>query len=111
VDDLATAHLAGLHYLDNQEHSFDVFNVGYGHGYSVLEVLHAFSRVLGRGLPCRISSRRAGDVAEVVANNRKILNAFKWAPKYNHIDTIVKSALEWETKVMETDSCLDQDNN
>ncbi|MDA9196985.1 UDP-glucose 4-epimerase GalE [Akkermansiaceae bacterium] len=101
VDDLAYAHLAGLNYLDRQDEAFDVFNVGYGNGYSVMEVVQAFSCALGRALPYEITSRRSGDLAEVVADNAKILKAFDWAPKYEDINIIVKSALDWEIKAKE----------
>lgn len=103
VDDLASAHVDALGFLDQTDKAFEVFNVGYGKGYSVLEVAKAFESLLGHPLACEIVGRRPGDVAEVVANNEKILKAFAWRPHYDDINLIAKTALAWENKLQKRD--------
>jgi UDP-glucose 4-epimerase len=97
VDDLADAHLKALIYLENNES--EVFNCGYGHGYSVKEVIDVMKKVSGVNFDVEISSRRAGDPATLVAGNEKIKSMMKWQPKYNDLEYICKTALEWEKKL------------
>jgi UDP-glucose 4-epimerase len=97
VDDLADAHLKALIYLENNES--EVFNCGYGHGYSVKEVIEVMKKVSGVNFNVEISGRRAGDPATLVAGNEKIKSMMKWQPKYNDLEYICKTALEWEKKL------------
>lgn len=97
VTDLAQAHVRALNYLETGNSS-DVFNCGYGHGYSVREIIEAVERVAGVRLSVRPQSRRAGDPAHLVADPAKILRTFDWKPQFDDIETIVSSALEWERK-------------
>jgi len=98
VDDLAEAHLLALEYLIENGKS-EVFNCGYGHGYSVREVVEATKRVSGVDFKVIETTRREGDPPELVADNRKIKNTLCWMPKYDDIQYIVKTALEWERKL------------
>ncbi|BCD67756.1 UDP-glucose 4-epimerase GalE [Nitratiruptor sp. YY09-18] len=94
VDDLALAHLEALDFLDN--HESDVFNVGYGRGYSVKEVIDTMKRVSGNDFRVEIIGRRAGDPAMLIANSQKLQKATNWQPKFNDLELICKTALEWE---------------
>lgn len=95
VTDLARAHLAALDYLDAGGSSL-VANCGYGHGYSVLEVLDAVERAAGAKLDIRTGPRRPGDPAAVVADAALIRSRFDWAPEHDDLDFIVDTALRWE---------------
>ncbi|NIA69670.1 UDP-glucose 4-epimerase GalE [Pelagibius litoralis] len=99
VTDLADAHLACLQALENQGGQF-LFNCGYGHGYSVKQVLEAVERVSGRKLKTRQAERRPGDVARIVADVSAIRRQLAWRPRCNDLDLIVKTALAWERKLV-----------
>ena len=100
VTDLAEAHVALLKHLqDGGEPA--TLNCGYGTGYSVLEVLAALERVAGRAVPHTIGPRRAGDPAELVADNGRIRAVLDWTPRYDDLDTILRTALAWERKLRE----------
>ena len=71
-------------------------NCGYGHGYSVREVIDTLSRQLGEALPASIGPRRAGDPPALVADSRKIRRVLGWLPRHEDLDTIVRDALHWE---------------
>lgn len=98
VEDLATAHANALEYLRAGGAS-GTFNCGYGKGYSVREVLDAVQRCSGRHLHIRQLDRRPGDAAMVIANAERIRSALNWAPRFDDLDTIVRHALAWETKL------------
>ncbi|ABI55518.1 UDP-glucose 4-epimerase GalE [Alkalilimnicola ehrlichii MLHE-1] len=95
VEDLARAHIQALSHLVDGGDS-QVLNCGYGRGYSVLEVLEAVKRLSGADFPVTLGTRRAGDPAQVVADNRRILRTLDWSPRYADLDTIVAHALAWE---------------
>ena len=95
VEDLASAHLKALDYLDGQKPSLTL-NCGYGHGYSVREVLAAVERVSAVRLEVTDASRRAGDPPTLVARAEHIAKALTWTPKYDDLDFIVQTALRWE---------------
>jgi UDP-glucose 4-epimerase len=95
VTDLARAHVAALAHLEAGGAS-DVFNCGYGKGYSVLEVLDAVRRVSGHPVPARMSPRRPGDPAAIVAASDKIRATLGWRPALDDLDGIVRTALDWE---------------
>jgi UDP-glucose 4-epimerase len=97
VYDLVEAHILALDYLRGGGMS-TVYNCGYGHGASVLEVVAAFERVTGKALAVRHVPRRAGDAAEVVADSTRLRSRHKWTPRYDSLDVIVRSALEWESR-------------
>ncbi|MDI6865127.1 UDP-glucose 4-epimerase GalE [Thermodesulfovibrio yellowstonii] len=99
VDDLADAHILVLEYLMEHGKS-EVFNCGYGHGYSVREVVEATKRVSGVDFKVIETGRREGDPPELVADSRKLRETISWQPKYNDMEYIVKTALEWERKLI-----------
>ncbi len=98
VSDLADAHLAALSRL-RRGGSSEIMNVGYGRGYSVFEVIDAFERVTGRKLPYEIGPRRRGDPAQLIADTAAIRTELDWRPRYDEIDFIVKTAIEWERRL------------
>lgn len=97
VDDLAQAHIEALKYL--KTHQSDIFNCGYGHGFSVKEVINVMKEVSGVDFPVEIAPRRAGDPAILISDNSKIKSKMNWNPKYDDLRLICKSALEWEKKI------------
>jgi len=97
VDDLADAHIEALNYLD--ENPSDIFNCGYGHGYSVKEVIDEMKRVSGVDFCVETGPRRAGDPAALISDNTKIKSSMAWRPKFDDLALICKSALEWERKI------------
>ena len=99
VQDLAAAHLAALDHL-RQDGAGGVLNCGYGHGYSVRQVLDSVQRVAGRKLTIREEPRRAGDPAVLVAGAERIRALLGWTPKLDDLDTIVRSSLDWEAKLL-----------
>ncbi|MGI9319202.1 MAG: UDP-glucose 4-epimerase GalE, partial [bacterium] len=101
VDDLAGAHLDALNYLSTGGESL-VLNCGYGRGYSVREVVDMVKKVSGVDFEVKQEGRRAGDPAELVANNQQIRKLFNWQPKYADLETICRSAYEWELKLLES---------
>ena len=98
VEDLATAHLNALTYLRDGGKSL-VANCGYGHGYSVREVISSVEKIAGIKLNVREEPRRAGDPPSLVARVEKVRQELGWSPKLDDIDTIVRSALEWERRL------------
>jgi UDP-glucose 4-epimerase len=98
VEDLATAHLDALQYLRKGGES-TVLNCGYGHGYSVREVLAAVEHANGEKLTIIEEPRRAGDPPELIAVADRIREVLGWTPQYDDLDTIVRTALEWERKI------------
>lgn len=95
VEDLALAHIKALDYLEAGGES-DVFNCGYGRGFSVKEIVSMVKKVSGRDFQTKTAPPRQGDVVRVVANNDKICSTLGWKPKYDDIEQIVRSAYEWE---------------
>ncbi|MCB2741423.1 UDP-glucose 4-epimerase GalE, partial [Listeria monocytogenes] len=79
VDDISSAHLAALDYL--QENESNVFNVGYGHGFSVKEVIEAMKKVSGVDFKVELAPRRAGDPSVLISDASKIRNLTSWQPK------------------------------
>ena len=98
VEDLADAHLKSLDYLRNGGQS-EIMNCGYGHGYSVRELLAAVERANGKPLTIKEEARRAGDPPMLIAKADKIRQLTGWRPKYDDLDAIVQTALAWEQKI------------
>ena len=98
VEDLADAHLKALDYLRRGGAS-TTLNCGYGHGYSVREVLDTVQRVDGRPLRVREAPRRPGDPPALVAGADRIREALDWQPHYDDLAFIVRTSLEWERKL------------
>ena len=97
VEDLASAHLAVLDYLQSGESA--VFNVGYGTGFSVKEVVNEAKKVSGVDFKVEIAPRRAGDPACLISNADKIRTKTSWHPEHESLDEIILSALNWEKKL------------
>ena len=97
VEDLASAHLAVLDYLQSGESA--VFNVGYGTGFSVKEVVNEAKKVSGVDFKVQIAPRRAGDPACLISNADKIRTKTSWHPEHESLDEIILSALNWEKKL------------
>ncbi len=100
VDDLADAHIKAIEYL--QKNESNVFNVGYGKGYSVKEVIKSVKETTEVDFEVQIAPRRAGDPALLISNNNKIKSLMNWTPKYDDLKLICKSAYEWERKVKQS---------
>jgi UDP-glucose 4-epimerase len=98
VEDLATAHLDALSYL-RKGGTPQVLNVGYGHGYSVREVLKSVERIAGHSLTIREEPRRAGDPPVIVARADRVRSELGWQPRLDDLDTIVKTSLQWEQRL------------
>ncbi|NOX69229.1 MAG: UDP-glucose 4-epimerase GalE [Gammaproteobacteria bacterium] len=98
VADLASAHLDALSYLRNSGDPVTL-NCGYGHGYSVREVLSAVERANGGPLTIIEEARRAGDPPELIAVAEEIGRVLGWQPQFDDLDMIVRTSLEWERKI------------
>ena len=98
VEDLASAHLKALDYLREGGESVTL-NAGYGHGYSVREVLDMVSKVNGSPLNIIETDRRAGDPPALIAKATHIRSKLGWEPQYDNLETIVSSSLNWERKL------------
>ena len=95
VDDLAQAHIDGLNYLNNGGNS-ETFNVGYGKGYSVKEVLSAAKKVTNVNFQTEIGARRDGDAPILVSEAKDVTQKTGWKPKNNDLNLIIKTAIKWE---------------
>lgn len=95
VLDLADAHLKSLEFLGSRQRVCDVFNVGTGKGYSVLEVVEMVRQVARVQFEAPFTARREGDVAKLIAKTDKIKKVLGWEPKYSDLETIVKTAWSW----------------
>jgi UDP-glucose 4-epimerase len=100
VCDIAHAHTLALKFLEkeNNKTNCEIFNLGTGTGYTVLEVIKSFEKVSGVSLNYTLAERRAGDVIAIYANNDKAKNELGWHTKYN-VEDMMHSAWEWEKKV------------
>jgi UDP-glucose 4-epimerase len=98
VNDLGAAHIDAVEYLLHGGES-NIFNLGYGYGYSVKEVVDTAKKVTGINFKTVETGRRAGDPPALTANSTKIKETLKWSPKYNDLEFIIKTAWEWEKKL------------
>ena len=97
VTDLAQAHILALDYLLRGGEN-EVFNLGNGVGFTVSEVVEAARRVTGHPLPVKISPRRAGDPAQLVASSEKARAVLGWRPELDCLDTIISTAWAWHKR-------------
>lgn len=111
VSDIAHAHTLALNYLLARKNTSncEVFNLGTGNGYTVLEAVQTFENVSGQKLNYVIAGRRPGDVIGIYANNEKARNMLGWIPKY-HLDDMMKTAWEWELKLKKDADLLEKQN-
>ena len=100
VTDLAAAHLSALDYLREGGDS-TLLNCGYGHGFSVRQVIDAVERVHGSTLNVIEEPRRPGDPPSLIAAVDKIHETLDWTPRFDDLDTIVETSLAWEKTLME----------
>jgi UDP-glucose 4-epimerase len=98
VCDLADAHRLAMEYLEANGESATL-NCGYGHGYSVREVIDAVEKVSGKPLTVTYAGRRAGDPPELVADSTRLTGLFGWKPRYDDLETIVRTSYAWEQKL------------
>jgi len=100
VSDLAAAHLSSLDYLEQGGES-TLLNCGYGHGFSVREVIDSVNRVHGEPIKVIEEPRRAGDPPSLIAAVDRIHQTLDWTPQYDDLDTIVRTSLNWEKTLLE----------
>ena len=98
VSDLADIHLVAAKYLLKNKKS-NIFNCGYGRGFSVLEVITIFNKILQKKIKFKIGPKRPGDSELVVANPNKFNRTLNWKPKFNSLKYILKTSLNWEKKI------------
>lgn len=95
VSDLAAAHIDALDYLADGGES-ETLNCGYGHGFTVKEVVDTVRDVSGVDFEAEPEDRRAGDPPELIADASRIGDVLGWSPQYDDLEFIVKTALDWE---------------
>jgi len=95
VSDLVAAHRLALQRLREGGDNL-VANCGYGHGYSVLEVVESVRRVHGRDFEVAMDGRRPGDPPSIIADAGLARHEFGWVPMHDDLDAIVRDALSWE---------------
>jgi UDP-glucose 4-epimerase len=100
VSDLVLAHRDALRALHAGIPSA-TYNCGYGHGFSVREVIDAVKRAAGVDFKVEMAPRRAGDPAQIVADSSQIRTALQWQPRYDDLANIVEDALKWERRLIE----------
>ena len=103
VDDLADAHLCALDYLRKGGKS-ELFNCGYGKGYSVFEVVNCMKKVTGVDFKVEIAPRRPGDAVAIYANSSKIRSTLGWEPRYDDLRLICRTSFEWEKELTQKTS-------
>jgi UDP-glucose 4-epimerase len=103
VADLAQAHLDALNHL-TAGHPSSVFNCGYGHGFSVSDVVAIAKKVTGIDFPVVKTARREGDPAELIAGCDKIREQLRWQPRFDDLEVILRTAWEWEKKLVQRDA-------
>ena len=98
VSDLAEIHyLSGKSLLNNQKSN--IYNCGYGIGYSVKEVVEKFNKILKINLPVIVGPRRKSDSKYLISNPNKFKKKFLWRPKFDNLELIILSSLKWEKKL------------
>jgi UDP-glucose 4-epimerase len=98
VSDLAEMHYLSAKYLIKSNKS-EIFNCGYGKGFSVMQVVNNMNNILKRTIPTIIGKRRDKDIKSSIANVQKFKDCFGWKPKFNDLKYILKTSYEWEKKL------------
>jgi UDP-glucose 4-epimerase len=93
VIDLADAHILALNVLEKRS---EIYNLGYGNGYSVAEVVEMARQVTGRWISTEAAPRRAGDPPALIASSDKIMRDLGWSPRHSELDRIIESAWRWQ---------------
>lgn len=94
VTDLAQAHISAVKYLQNGGES-DIFNLGNGIGFSVKEVIETARKVTQNAIPAKVTPRRAGDPAKLIASSDKAKKVLGWKPQHAELDEIISTAWNW----------------
>ena len=97
VEDLAQIHLL-IANLILKKKMFKIFNCGYGYGFSVKEILQKFILISKSKINFKIGKRRDSDIVISIANSQKLVKEIKWKPKYNNLNYLLKSSLNWYKK-------------
>ncbi len=97
VSDIAEIHYKVLEKINNLNNS-KILNCGYNKGISVLEVAKVFKNQSSKKVEILVSKRRKGDLVKIIASNKKLKKFIKWKPKFNNLNTIVKSCISWEKR-------------
>lgn len=102
VSDIAHAHTLALNFLTDKKNisNCEIFNLGSGTGYSVLEAIRSFEKISDVALNYQLGPKRPGDVIAIYANNNKAKNELGWIPRYN-LDEMMETAWKWELKLKE----------
>jgi len=95
VSDIADIHAIAANSLFENSIS-DIYNCGYGQGYSVKDVIGEMENIINNKLKVEVGPRREKDIAVSIANSDKFKKKFNWKPKFNNLNYILKTALEWE---------------
>ena len=98
VSDLAEIHVISAKHLIKDGKS-NLFNCGYGNGFSIKDVINELNQIINKNLETTIGPRRPGDSEMIVSNVDKFMKYFSWKPKYNNLNYILKTAIEWEKKL------------
>ncbi|MES2767738.1 MAG: UDP-glucose 4-epimerase GalE [Bdellovibrionota bacterium] len=101
VEDIVSAHIAGLEYLLKNGKP-RILNLGYGSGHSVREVINTMKKVSGHSIPTKEAPRRAGDCPSVVAEASAARQVLQWTPQYDNLEIICRTAYDWEVKTKNT---------
>ncbi len=100
VSDLADIHfLVTKKLLSSADNFYDLYNCGYGQGFSILQIIKEFEKIIGKKIFFKFGKRRQGDAEISVANVEKLTNEFQWKPKYKDLKVILETALNWEKKL------------
>ena len=99
VSDLADIHVKAVEHLIKSQQS-NIINCGYGKGFSVKDVLAKVDEVNQKAIKTEIGSRRVGDSAMLVSDTSKLNSLFNWKPKHNNLSFIIKTAIDWEKKLL-----------
>ena len=97
VSDVAEIHYKVLEKINKLNNS-KILNCGYNRGVSVLEVAKAFKKQTSKKVEILVSNKRKGDLVKIIASNKKLKKFIKWKPKFNNLNTIVKSCINWEKR-------------
>ena len=100
VSDLADIHLEATKYL-LQINKTNIFNCGYGKGYSVLDVINEANKLTNGIIKFEYSERRPGDSEKLISNVDKLNQNISWRPKYNNLSLIIESSIKWEKRLNE----------
>ncbi|NBX02485.1 MAG: UDP-glucose 4-epimerase GalE [Alphaproteobacteria bacterium] len=95
VSDLANAHRLTLEYLSNEKSPL-LMNCGYGHGFSIMQLINTMETVLEKKMSYEFGARRNGDIVQIIACNDKMRKKLNWIPKYDSLNEMMSTALKWE---------------